>query len=278
MALAFVGVAIFAGTLPATRVAVAWFDPAWVALGRAIGAAGVAAVALWLTRSPMPPRSLWRPIALSAFGVVLGFPLFTSLAMRTGQVAHGAIVVALLPFATAALAHHRLGESKPVRFWIAGLAGTVLVLVFALSRSGPASMQTNLILLCAVAAAALGYVEGGRIAAVLGGWQSISWCLIAAAPLLIGPAAWLTLSQPFAQAPLSAWFAFGYVTLLSQWLGFLFWYGGMSRAGVAGASQVQLLQLFLTLSISALFLGEPVGWPEWLTAAAVVVTILLGRR
>lgn len=277
LALALVGVAIFAGTLPATRVAVAWFDPAWVGLARAIGAAMLGGLALATTRSPFPARALWPAIGLSAAGVVLGFPLLTSLAMHSVQASHGAIVVALLPFATALMAAWRLGERKPARFWVCALLGTLVVLGFAGSGGGFGPSSADLFLLAAVAAAALGYAEGGRLAAVLGGWQSISWALLAAAPFLLLPTLWLTGGQRFGDAPWTAWMAFAYVTVGSQWVGFLFWYAGMNRAGVAAASQVQLLQLFFTLSIAAMILGERVGWAEWSTAGAVMMLILVGR-
>ncbi|HPU52069.1 MAG TPA: DMT family transporter [Burkholderiaceae bacterium] len=277
MALALVGVVIFAGTLPATRVAVAWFDPWWVGCARAVGAGALGALTLWLTGSPRPARRHWRAIALTSAGVVLGFPLLTSLAMQVSHASHAAIVIAVLPFATALMAAWRLGERKPARFWIGAALGSLVVLVFALYRSGGRPGLHDLILLAAVAAAALGYAEGGRLAGVFGGWQSISWALIAAAPLMLPATAWLAFRQPFGQIPLGAWAAFGYVTVFSQWLGFLFWYGGMQRAGVAAASQVQLLQLFFSLAIAAIFLGEQVGVAEWATAASVIGLILWGR-
>ena len=186
-------------------------------------------------------------------------------------------MIALLPFATALMAAWRLGERKPARFWIGAALGSLVVLAFALYRGGGRPDLNDLILLAAVAAAALGYAEGGRLAGVFGGWQSISWALVAAAPVMLPATAWLTWNQPFRQAPWSAWAAFAYVTVFSQWLGFLFWYGGMTRAGVAAPSQVQLLQLFFTLAIAAILLGEKVGWAEWVTAATVMGLILWGR-
>ncbi len=278
MAMALIGVVIFAGTLPATRVAVAWFDPWWVGCARAVGAAGLGCLTLWLTGSRRPERRHWPAIALTSAGVVLGFPLLTSVAMQVSQASHGAIVIAVLPFATALMAAWRLGERKPARFWIGAALGSLVVLAFALYRGGGRPVPNDLILLAAVAAAALGYAEGGRLAGILGGWQSISWALVAAAPVMLPATAWLTWKQPFSAAPWSAWGAFAYVTVFSQWLGFLFWYGGMTRAGVAAASQVQLLQLFFTLAIAAIFLGETVGFAEWASAAAVVGLILWGRR
>lgn len=277
MALALIGVVIFAGTLPATRVAVAWFDPWWVGCARAIGAGALGALTLWLTGSRRPDRVHWPAIGLTSAGVVLGFPLLTSVAMQVSPASHGAIVIALLPFATALMAAWRLGERKPARFWIGAALGSLVVLAFALHRGGGRPDLNDLILLAAVAAAALGYAEGGRLAGVFGGWQSISWALVAAAPVMLPATAWLTWNQPFSQTPWSAWGAFAYVTVFSQWLGFLFWYGGMARAGVAAASQVQLLQLFFTLAIAAILLGEQVGWAEWVTAATVMGLILWGR-
>jgi drug/metabolite transporter (DMT)-like permease len=278
MAVAAVGVLMFAATLPATRIAVAELDAWWVALARAELAALLGAVALWTTGQRLPGREHWAGLAVVAAGVVLGFPLFTSLAMRSAAASHAAVVVALLPFATAIVATLRSGERPSPAFWLAAAAGSTIVAAFAMRHGGGAPQAADWSLLAAVASAALGYAEGGRLARVLGGWQTIAWALLLAAPLLLVPALAVTLTLPFEAVSPRAWGAFLYLAVFSQLIGFLFWYGGMAIGGVARVSQVQLLQLFVTLIISGALLGEPVDALTWAAAAGVIVTIALGRR
>jgi drug/metabolite transporter (DMT)-like permease len=65
---------------------------------------------------------------------------------------------------------------------------------------------------------------------------------------------------------------------MSQYIGFFAWYQGLSLGGIARVSQVQLLQLFLTLFFSWLLLGEKVTWVMVAFALAVVATVWVGRR
>lgn len=277
MALGFLGVLAFSLTLPMTRVAVAEIDPVWLAFGRAELAAALAALALFVRGVPLPPRRHWGALFGAALGVVLGFPLLSSLAMRTTEAGHGSIIVALLPLATV-IAAARLAHERPTpAFWAAALAGSAVVLGFALSRGSGSLSVGDLALLAAVAAGALGYAYGGMLSRHLGGWQTICWILVFSAPLLLIPTLWLTAVRPFAQVSWQAWAAFGYVSVFSQLVGFFFWYGGMALGGVARVSQVQLLQLFLTLIFAGLINGESVGPATWLVAAVVVLIVALGR-
>lgn len=278
MALALIGVMIFAGTLPATRIAVAEINPAWLALARAEFAALLGAFALRASRAKRPSARHLLPLALTALGVVLGFPLFSSLAMRGASASHGAVIVGLLPFATVVAATLFGGERPSRWFWLAALAGSAVVVAFALHAGGGSFAWSDWAMLAAVAAGALGYATGGKLARELGGWQTIAWALLLAAPVLLVPCVWLTFREPFAHASLAAWAGFAYVTVFSQFLGFFFWYGGMAIGGVARVSQVQLLQLFFTLAFSWWLLDEPVGPATWLAGVAVVALIALGRR
>jgi drug/metabolite transporter (DMT)-like permease len=276
MAIAFLGVAIFSGTLPMTRLAVAELDAIWVACARAVLAAAIALIALLATRQPWPTRDQVRPLMITAAGVVLGFPLFTSLAMRTESAAHGAVVVGLLPFATALFAAWRNGERPAARFWWAAAVGCALVTGFAWRGAGPGALSGDLALVTAALCGGLGYAEGGRLARTLGGWQTIGWALVLSAPAMIVPTVWRTLVVP-PSASAQAWLGFAYVSVLSQFVGFLFWYGGMAIGGVARVSQVQLLQLFLTLAVSQYLLHEPVPAGTWLVAIGVIATVVLAR-
>ena len=271
------GVACFSLTLPATRIAVTGLDPVFVGLGRAVVAALLAAVALMATRSPWPGRALLPRIAIVAGGVIVGFPLFTALAMRHVPASHGAIVIGVLPLATA-LAGAWLAHERPApAFWLCSVAGSAVVVTFALWRGGGTLQLADLLLLAAVAAAAIGYAEGGRLARTLGGWQVISWALVLAAPLVLLPTLWVVDARIVSAAP-AAWAGFAYVSVVSMFLGFFAWYRGLALGGIAVVGQTQLLQPFLTLFASALLLGEALDAATFVAAGLVVVAIALARR
>lgn len=274
--LGLLGVVGFSVTLPATRVAVTYFDPLTVGLGRALLAALCAALLLWVTRQPWPNRQQRRGLVVVALGVVVGFPLFSSMALQQLPAAHGAIIVAILPLFTAVVGALRLRQRPSYRFWLLSGLGTALVLLFALSSGVQGLQAADGLLLLACLAAAVGYAEGGRLAGSMGGWQVISWSLVGVAPFLLLPVAW-SIYQHGITAPLSGWLAFGYVSLISQFLAFFFWYQGMALAGVVRVSQLQLLQPFMTLLVATVLLGEAVTASMLGFAAAVVATVAMGR-
>ncbi len=275
--LGLLAVVAFSGTLPATRLAVAWLDPVFVGLGRALVAAVLAAVVLAATRTPFPPRALWPRLGVVALGVVAGWPVLSALAMRYVPAAHGAVIAGLLPLATA-LAGAWLAHERPRRkFWVWALFGSAVVVAFALWEGGGAPQPADLLLAGAVAAAAIGYAEGARLARILGGWQVICWVLILAAPFVVIPT-WLTFDARSLAAPWSAWAAFAYVAMISQFLGFFAWYRGLALGGIAAVGQTQLLQPFLTIIASAWLLAEPVSAATYIAAALVIAAIAMGRR
>lgn len=278
MLLGLAGVLIFSLTLPMTRIAVADLDPLWLALARAEGAAALSALVLAITRQPWPGRRDWPGLAWVAGGVVLGFPLFSSISMRTTEASHGAVVVGLLPLTTAAVAAGFGGERPGPRFWVAAAVGSTLVAAYAL-RNGVGEVGVgDLAMLAAVLAGAIGYARGGHAAKTLGGWQTICWALVFAAPVLLLPTLWLSARVPFTGVSPGAWAAFAYVTVFSQFVGFFAWYGGMVLGGVARVSQVQLLQLFFTLVFAAWIAGERVDALTWIVAGLVVGIVAVARR
>jgi len=275
--LGLLGVVAFSGTLPATRVAVAYLDPVFVGLGRALVAAVLAAIVLAATRSPWPALALWPRLALVAAGVVVGWPVLSAFAMRHVPASHGAVVAGLLPLATA-LAGAWLAHERPSRrFWMCAMLGSAVVVAFALWEGGGAPQWADLLLVGAVLAAAVGYAEGARIARVLGGWQVICWVLVLSAPFLIVPTILVSDARLLA-APWPAWTGFAYVAVISMFLGFFAWYRGLALGGIAAVGQTQLLQPFLTIFASAWLLHERVDAATFVAAGLVVVTIAIGRR
>jgi drug/metabolite transporter (DMT)-like permease len=274
--LGFIGVLIFSLTLPMTRVAVVEMDPWLIGLGRAVVAAIPAALYLRWRRSPSLNRSHWLRLAAVAVGVIIGFPVCSSIGMRTVPAAHGAIVVGVLPLATAIFAAWLGGERPSASFWVCAVAGSMVVLVFAWRTGGGSLSAGDLYLLAAVVLGALGYAEGGRLAREIGGAEVICWALVITAPLLLAPVTWLALRQTWpVSAP--AMLCFAYVALFSQFIGFFAWYRGLAEGGLARVGQVQLLQVFLTIGFAGLLFGETVDPATWGYATLVVGLVAAGR-
>jgi drug/metabolite transporter (DMT)-like permease len=274
--LGFLGVLAFSFTLPATRVAVEQLDPTFVGIGREAFAAIPAALILLLTRAPLPSRPQLRRVAIVAFGVVFGWPLFTAIALQGLTSAHSAVIVGILPAATAVAAVLRAGERPARGFWLASLAGLVAVLGFAASQGAGVPSTDDLLILVAVAASAIGYAEGGALARELPAWQVICWAVLLSAPLTI-PIALVAAAGSDMHADADAWLGFAYVAGISALLGFFPWYAGLARGGVAKIGQIQLIQPLLTLAWSAALLSEHVN-AITLFAAVLVVLCVVGTQ
>jgi drug/metabolite transporter (DMT)-like permease len=275
--LGFVGVLVFGGTLPATRIAVAAIDPfALTAMRTAI--AGLCSLALLLVlRRPLPPRRLWLQLLLVMLCVGVMFPFLMAVALQTVGASHGSVVLGILPLATAcvgvAITHER---PKPL-FWIASLAGAAIVIAFALRQGGGTLSAGDILLFGAVAASALGYAFSGRLTREMPGWEVISWVLVMALPISL-PATALTMPTDLTTISLKPWLAILYVALFSQWIGFFAWNAGLAMGGIARVSQVQLLQPFVTFVFATVFNGETITPQTLLFAAAVVVTVAISSR
>ena len=275
--LGFVGMAIFGGTLPATRMAVSQIDPiALTSLRTAI--AGLCSLALLMVlRRPLPPRALWPQLAIAMLCVSILFPLLMSLGMQTVDASHGGVVLGILPIATALVAVTITHERPRPLFWIASIAGAALVIAFALRQGGGTLSAGDLLLFAAVAVSSIGYAFSGRLTAEMPGWEVISWVLVIGLPISL-PAAALTMPSDLAHIDLKPWLGLLYVALFSQWIGFFAWNAGMAMGGIARVSQVQLLQPFITFALAALINGETITWQTVLFAAAVVATVAISTR
>jgi drug/metabolite transporter (DMT)-like permease len=277
MALGSLGVLSFSITLPATRVAVGSLNPFLVGMGRAMVAALFAGPLLYFTRQPWLTRAQLRSMALVMLGVIAGFPILSAWAMQRVPASHGAVVLGLLPLATALAGALRAHERPSPSFWFASALGSLSVIAYALASGGGSFDPADLALVAAVFLAALGYAEGGRLAREIGSWQVICWALVLGFPLLLGPVTHLIHRDGLHATP-QAWLGFAYVSLFSAFLGFFAWYRGLAMGGVARVGQVQLLQPFFTLAFSALFLHEPFSLGALGAMSFVAVSILLSRR
>ncbi|QDY90939.1 DMT family transporter [Arthrobacter sp. UKPF54-2] len=273
------GVAAFSFTVPLTRVAVAGLSPLFIGSGRAVVAAALASAALILTRQRLPLGRQWARLAVVAGGIVVGFPLLTSFALTSAPASHGAVVIALLPAATATAAVLRGHERPPAAFWLATAAGAAAAVGFAFAQPGGFGQLhwADLLLLGAVAAAAVGYAEGGLLARQLGAWQTVSWALVLAAPLMVALAALAVAQQPPSGTP-AQWASFAYLGVVSMFLGFFAWYRGLAIGPMTQVSQIQLVQPVLSIGWAALLLGEALTPSTLLGGAAVIACAGLAVR
>jgi len=244
---------------------------------RSVLAALIAGGCLLALRVPLPDRRHWAGLAVVAGGVVLGFPMLTTLALQTSTTAHAAVVVGLLPLTTALLSALRIGTRPSRTFWIAALAGAAAVVAFTVQQSGGALTSADAYLFAALLVCAAGYTEGGRLARVMPGWQVIGWALVLCVPLAV-PAAAVALAYEPVELTVHSVTGLLWVAAGSQFLGLVVWYRGMAAIGIPKASQLQLAQPLLTLVWSVLLLGEHLTVAAPLTAAAVLVCIAVTQR
>lgn len=275
LALGATGVLVFSFTFPATKLALHGLSPWFIAFGRAVVAASLASVTLLARRARLPTRLETRRLAFVAGGVVVGFPLFSSLALQTTGSAHGAIVIAVLPAATAVAAVALAGERPARLFWAATVAGVAIVVAFAVSEASGSISTGDLYLLAAVAVCGVGYAEGGALSRQFGAIETICWALVLSLPLTLVVSA---LTLPGSLPGGKALAGFAYVAVGPMFLGFFAWYGGLARGGVAQVGQLQLFQPLLTVGWSALLLGEEVGWLALLCGAGVIASVAVGQR
>lgn len=271
------GVVIFSGSLPATRVAVADFTPLFLTSARAAIAALLAATCLAVLGQPRPRPADILSLVIVAVGVVIGFPLLTALALEHITSARSIVFIGLLPLATATFAVLRGGENPRPAFWLFSGLGSAIVIVFAISGGGAGSLIGDLYMVAAIIVCGLGYAEGAKLSRRLGGWQVICWALVLSAPLMAAlalanlPHSWHSIGS-------TAWLGLAYVSVFSMLVGFVFWYRGLALGGIAGVGQLQLLQPFFGLTLAGLVLGEPVAASMLATAAIIVVCVALARR
>lgn len=273
-----VGVMIFAGSMPATRIAVTGFNPEFLTGARAVIAGLFALLILVVFKQRMPQLKDFIPLCITALGVVLGFPLFTALALQEISAARALVFVALLPLSTAIFGVFRAAERPSLAFWLFALIGSMLVMGFMIQDDqGQIFSRADLYMIVAILLCGLGYAEGGQLSKSLGGWQVICWALVIALPFMF-VLSYYSLPQSLTNVSISAYLGLIYVAVFSMLLGFFFWYKGLALGGIAKVGQIQLIQPFLGLMLSAIFLGESVSLAMVVVSIAVMLCVMMAKR
>ena len=276
LALGFVGVAAFSLTLPMTRLAVTSMGSETIAVWRGLLAAIAAGLILWFFYRRLPGHDDVLKLFITGLGVVVGFPLFMTYAMETIPASHGAIVVGLLPITTAVMSIFVNKEKPSLGFWGFSILATIAVLFFIFRISDGGLKIGHIYLFIAVLSAAIGYALGGQAARHLGAISAICWALVIMLPFLV-VASFFVAPVPWS-APIEALLPFLYLAFISQLAGFFAWYAGLAIGGVARVSQVQQVQIFLTLIATAFMQSEPLSSEMWLFAAVVVGCVVMSAR
>ncbi|MDX2256988.1 MAG: DMT family transporter [Pseudanabaenaceae cyanobacterium bins.39] len=272
-----IGVMVFSLTLPATRVAVTNLHPVFVGLGRAVVAAILAVIVLVVKRQPLPAWRFIPNFLIVASGGIIGFPLLSTLAMQNASASYGAVIIGLMPLTTALFGVWRGGEKTAWQFWLFAIAGSGLVMAFALTSGTGTLSFADLALLGSVITASFSYAEGTILARNFGSWQVICWSLVLVFPILF-PIVWFYAPSSLAIVSGNAWMGFLYVSIFSMFLGFLAWYHGLFLGGIAKIGQLQLIQPFLTILASAVLLKEPLTISTIGFASGVILCVAMGRH
>ncbi|WP_343318346.1 DMT family transporter [Sphingobacterium multivorum] len=273
----FIGVVLFSGSLPATRMAVLAFDPVFVTLARASIAGILALITLMVFKEKRPERKQLGSLCIVAIGCVVGFPLLSALALQHITSAHSIVFIGILPVSTAVFGIIRGGERPKPIFWLFSALGSLLVIGYAMAQGLTASPLGDVLMILSVILCGLGYAEGAKLTKTLGGWQVISWALVLSLPLML-PLTFIYLPSSFDTVPIGAWASLAYVSMFSMFIGFVFWYKGLAQGGTATIGQLQLLQPFFGLALAAGLLHEQVGVGMLAVTVAVILCVVGTKR
>ena len=277
MLIGFIGILIFSLTLPVSKIAVLSFGPYFIAFGRAVLAGMIAIIYLAYKKESFPSKTDFIKFIVIALGIVLGFPILTTVAMTHGSSSHGAVILGMMPLATTVIGVLRFKERPSLGFWLVSLLGAALVVIYALLKSSGSFTYVDGLLVLGGISACVGYVEGGELSRRMSPRTVISWVLVTSLPLNIAMA-WFTYRPEYVDSGLVAWTCFIYLSVFSMYLGFFFWYEGLAIGGIARVSQVQLIQPFCTLIAASILLGDPLSLINVIFAVLVVSTVILGKR
>ena len=287
--LGFIGVLIFALTLPITRhLAQAEFTSLEIGFGRGF-LAGLASVFILLfkgqfKRSNLPNISDIKKLIITAIGVVFAFPIFTAVAMQTIPAGNGGIVLAAVPLSVAIFAGILSDEKPSNRFWGVAVIGFITVIIFRLLTNDSSFTDIgfgDFALLGCVIIGGMGYSQGGILGKTMSGWKVICWALVISLPIVFP----LTLINfdfthlaQVANDSMTTILLFAFLCLFNNLIGFFFFYEGLGKGGVARVSQLDLLRPFFTFFFSVVFLGESMSFISVFFLILIIGIVYLSKK
>ncbi len=152
------------------------------------------------------------------------------------------------------------------------------VLSFVVIEAKGKFLPSDALFVVAALCAAAGYALSGRLSREMTGWEVICWQLVAALPITIAIAFLSWPAEPMRTLPLPSLLGFGYVSIFSMFIGIFAWNIGLGLGGVAKVGQLQLFQVFVTLVLSSILLGEKLDNLTFGFGCLLVVIVALGQR
>jgi drug/metabolite transporter (DMT)-like permease len=228
-------------------------------------------------RVPRLPAKTWLFLALQAGAGSVGYTVLLISGLRHVPATDAGVIVGTLPAVSAIFAVLVLGEKPGARTWLAVVFATAGVLIVVWKASGPASLLGTVLILGAVVC------ESGFI--LMQKRMRTPLPPLAQATLMTGlglvltlPPALPDLSVPAFTTP--AFLAIVWYALVPTVGGFLLWYAGAARVKGAEAAVFTAVAPVTAVLLSAVVLGEPVGWSSaiGLLAVAGAILILSWRR
>lgn len=273
----FIGVLLFSGSMPATKIAILDLSPLFVTLARAVIAGVLALCVLLFFKEKRPAKEQLSSLIIVALTVVIGFPLISALALKYITSAHSLVFIGMLPLTTAIFGVIRGGERPRPIFWFFSILGSLLVIGFAIAQGVSASPVGDVLMLISIVLCGLGYAEGAKLSKTLGGWQVILWALVLSLPFVV-LSIFFILPPSFGAVGSSAWISLGYISVFCMLVGFIFWYRGLAQGGIAAVGQLQLLQPFFGLALAATFLHEQVSTGMLATTVGIIICVACSKR
>lgn len=273
----FIAVLGFGLTLPISKELLQYFNPYFIAFGRVYIAGLFAIVFLLIWSSNLPTLKQFMHLMIIALGVVIGFPLFSTISMQSLPASHGAIIVGILPLSTTLMSVFFTKERPSLFFWLFALIGSGLVVTFTLIEGKGSLQEGDFFLLISILMASIGYTLGAKLAREINGWEVISWTLVISLPILIIPTIWY-MPQDINAIPYSGYIYFLYLGLVSQLFAFFAWYKGLSLGGIARVSQVQLIQTSVTLYASSVLLEEKISMVMIIFTVLIIFTVWISKH
>ena len=252
------------------------FTPGEVALARLL--LGSICFLLWmrLRRLPLPPAGAWPPLlALGAVGLAVYHLCLNDAETRIAS-GTAAILIALVPAATAATSALWLRERLSARTLLGlavALAGVVLV-VLTSGKSVAFQPKAALVLVSVLATAV--YFTAQKPWSARFGAEAVTTVTFIGATLGALPFG-LDLPYALTVAPMSRIAALLWLGLAPTFVGYLTWNMAIHRASVSKVSSFIYFSTPIALLIGWAWLGEQPGWRTLAGGAIVVGGVLIAN-
>lgn len=275
-------VVIWGNTFPTAKYVLGVLPPTVYASTRYLLAAATLMIVLaWRQGLVLPRRQDWLPlIGFGLLGITLMQLLWTN-ALSLTAASKGAILVAVSPIWAMLITSLR-GQKPGLIAWcgvVLSFAGVFLVINDSIAeiRLGGGSLIGDLLFLSVAFCWACYSVFAPPYLARLGALYVSAWSMlfgaVALAPfMLIG-------SDDIAWPAITAthWAAFLFTAILAGALGYLLWYEGIARLGVARSVIYSYLIPVFALVSAVAFLGEEVSLVQLFGAAVVIAGLIITR-